>query len=270
MLATTIERHLGKRVRVARLGSGMPVILLHGYPDNLQVWSELAPRLATQFEVIAFDWPGMGNSEAWPGGATPFDMAKRLLALVDAWGVEQAAVVGHDMGGQPALAFAAGHPKRVSHLVVMNSLVIWDEKTSWEINLLRRFGWNRVLLDRLPRAVFFRAIRTFLPRSYRLPQALRDDLWECFQQREVRHFVVRMCAATRGAFRHCSNRTRQSRLLPCFSGRGKINIFLSRMAGNWVRSYRKRKSKRFRKRSTGTSSECANFSFSRDFRCRVS
>ena len=41
---------------------------------------------------------------------------------------------------------------------------------------------------------FFRAIRTFLPRSYRLPQAMRDDLWECFQQREVRHFVVRMCA----------------------------------------------------------------------------
>jgi haloacetate dehalogenase len=153
MLATTIERHLGKRVRVARLGSGVPVILLHGYPDNLQIWSELAPRLATQFEVIAFDWPGMGHSEAWPGGATPFDMAKRLLALMDAWGVERAAVVGHDMGGQPALAFAAGHPKRVSHLVVMNSLVIWDEKTSWEINLLRRFGWNRVLLERLPRAV---------------------------------------------------------------------------------------------------------------------
>ena len=199
MLATTIERHLGKRVRVARLGSGVPIILLHGYPDNLQIWSELAPRLATQFEVIAFDWPGMGNSEVWPGGATPFDMAKRLLALMDDWGVRQAAIVGHDMGGQPALAFAARHPKRVSHLVVMNSLVIWNEKTSWEINLLRRFGWNRVLLERLPRAVFFRAIRTFLPRSYRLLQALRDDLWECFQQREVRHFVVRLCAGYQGS-----------------------------------------------------------------------
>jgi pimeloyl-ACP methyl ester carboxylesterase len=178
-------------------------------------------------------------------------MAKRLLALMDDWGVRQAAIVGHDMGGQPALAFSAGHPKRVSHLVVMNSLVIWDEKTSWEINLLRRFGWNRVLLERLPRAVFSRAIRTFLPRSYRLPHELRDDLWECFQQREVRHFVVRLCAGYQGAFRNCGNRIRQSRLLPCFSGQGEINIFLSRMAGNWVRSYRKRKSKRFRKRSTG-------------------
>jgi pimeloyl-ACP methyl ester carboxylesterase len=198
MLATAIEKHLGKRVRVARLGSGAPVILLHGYPDNLQIWSELAPMLATQFEVIAFDWPGMGYSEAWPGGATPFDMAKRLLVLMDDWGVPRAAVVGHDMGGQPALALAAEHPMRVSHLVVMNSLVIWDEETSWEINLLRRFGWNRVLLEQLPRAVFFRAIRTFLPSNYRLPQELRDDLWQCFQQREVRHFIVRLCAGYQG------------------------------------------------------------------------
>ena len=63
---------------IARLGSGRPVILLHGYPDNLQIWSEVAIRLADQFEVIAFDWPGMGNSDDWSGGTTPFHMADRL------------------------------------------------------------------------------------------------------------------------------------------------------------------------------------------------
>ena len=67
MLATTIETHGGHELRVARLGSGPPVILLHGYPDNLQIWSELAPRLAAHYEVFAFDWPGMGYSEAWSG-----------------------------------------------------------------------------------------------------------------------------------------------------------------------------------------------------------
>jgi pimeloyl-ACP methyl ester carboxylesterase len=198
MLVTTMEDHHGKSVRVARLGSGSPVILLHGYPDNLQIWSDLALRLATNFEVIAFDWPGMGRSEGWPGGATPFDMARRLLTLMDNWGMNQAAIVGHDMGGQPALVIAAEHPERVSHLVVMNSLVIWDQETSWEIKLLRRFGWNRVLLEQLPRAVFRRALRTFLPGSYTMPPALRDDLWECFQQREVRRFVVRLCAGYQG------------------------------------------------------------------------
>lgn len=198
MLATTIETHNGRKLRVARLGSGPAVILLHGYPDNLQVWSELAPRLAVRCEVIAFDWPGMGYSEAWTGGATPFDFAKRLRTLMDAWSIERAAVIGHDMGGQPALAFAAEHPNRVSRLVVMNSLVIWDEKTSWEIALLRKFGWNRVLLERLPRAVFFRALRTFLPRGDKLSAELRRDLWESFERPEVRKFVVRMCAGYQG------------------------------------------------------------------------
>jgi pimeloyl-ACP methyl ester carboxylesterase len=198
MLATTTETHGGRKLRVARLGSGPPMILLHGYPDNLQVWAELAPRLAKQGEVITFDWPGMGYSEPWRGGATPFDFARRLRTLMDAWGIERAAIIGHDMGGQPALAFAAEHPNRISTLVVMNSLVIWDEKTSWEIALLRKFGWNRVLLERLPRAVFFRAIQTFLPRGYKLSAELRLDLWESFQRPEVRKFVVRMCAGYQG------------------------------------------------------------------------
>jgi pimeloyl-ACP methyl ester carboxylesterase len=198
MLATAIETHGGRKLRVARLGNGSPVILLHGYPDNLQVWSELAPRLASRHEVIAFDWPGMGFSEAWTGGATPFDFAKRLRVLMDAWGIEKAAIIGHDMGGQPALAFAAESPELLSGLVVMNSLVIWDEKTSWEITLLRKFGWNRVLLERLPRAVFFRAVRTFLPRGYKLSGELRGDLWESFQRAGVRKYVVRMCAGYQG------------------------------------------------------------------------
>jgi pimeloyl-ACP methyl ester carboxylesterase len=198
MLATTTETHGSRKLRVARLGSGQPVILLHGYPDNLQVWSELAPRLATRFEVIAFDWPGMGYSEAWTGGATPFDFARRLRTLMDVWNIGRAAIIGHDMGGQPALAFAAEYADRISRLVVMNSLVIWDEKTSWEIALLRKFGWNRLLLERLPRAVFFRAIRTFLPRAYKLSLELRSDLWESFQRPEVRKFVVRMCAGYQG------------------------------------------------------------------------
>jgi pimeloyl-ACP methyl ester carboxylesterase len=198
MLATTNETHGGHKLRAARLGSGPPVILLHGYPDNLQIWWELASRLAAHYEVIAFDWPGMGYSESWSGGATPFDFSRRLHALMDTWNIEKAAIIGHDMGGQPALAFAAEYPLRISHLVVMNSFVIWDEKTSWEIALLRKFGWNRVLLERLPRAVFFRAIRTFLPRGYKLSSELRRDLWESFRRPEVRKFVVRMCAGYQG------------------------------------------------------------------------
>lgn len=199
MLETRLEAVAGgHRLRVARLGRGRALVLLHGYPDNLQIWSALAPRLARHGEVVAFDWPGMGHSEAWPGGATPGHMAERLLSFIDRWAIDRATVVGVDMGGQPALAFAALHPDRISRLVVMNSLVIWDEATSWEIGVLRRFGWNRLLLRRLPGPVFRRAVATSLPRGVALPAELRDDFWTAFRRSDVRAFISKMCAGYQG------------------------------------------------------------------------
>jgi pimeloyl-ACP methyl ester carboxylesterase len=199
MLATEIDVvHDGKRLRFARFGSGPPLVLLHGYPDNLQIWSRLAPILAARFEVIAFDWPGMGQSDPWSGGTTPAHQADRLRDLMDHWKIERTHVAGFDMGGQPALMFAAHYPKRIDRLVVMNSLTHGDAETSWDIRLLRQFGWNRVILRRLPAIVFRRAERTFLPPGTRLAPELRADLWECFQRAEVRNFVVRLCAGYQG------------------------------------------------------------------------
>ncbi len=199
MLSTNVEKlSSGRLLRIARLGSGPPVVLLHGYPDNLQIWSELAIQLADHFEVIAFDWPGMGYSEAWAGGTTPFHMAERLHKILDELEIGRASLVGMDMGGQPALVFAATHPDRINRLVVMNSLVLWDENTSWEIQVLRKYGWNRFILRKFPRLVFWRAERTFLPRRRRLPAELRADLWESFSQSDVRLFIARLCAGYQG------------------------------------------------------------------------
>jgi pimeloyl-ACP methyl ester carboxylesterase len=104
-----------------------------------------------------------------------------------------------DMGGQPALAFAASAPDRITALAVMNSLVLGDEATSWEIRVLRRFGWNRLALTHLPGVVFRRAERTFLPPGSRLPPELREELWRRFREPAARAFLVRMCAGYEGA-----------------------------------------------------------------------
>jgi pimeloyl-ACP methyl ester carboxylesterase len=198
LLPTRIETVDGHPLRVARLGSGPPLVLLHGYPENLQIWCEAAPLLAREFEVFAFDWPGLGYSDPWRGGTTPTHMAGRLRALLDNWGLERAVIAGMDMGGQPALAFAATYPERTRGVVVLNSLAMPEEKTSWEIAVLRKFGWNRFILRRMPHAVFFRAQHTFLPAGVRLSRELREDFWQAFRQPEVRKFLVRMCAGYQG------------------------------------------------------------------------
>jgi pimeloyl-ACP methyl ester carboxylesterase len=143
----------------------------------------------------------MGQSESWSGGATPFHKAERLIVLLDHWKIERATLVGLDMGGQPALVAAALHPERVAKLIVMNSLAFWNVKTSWEIALLRRFRWNELIIRRLPRIVFRRAEKTFLPEGERLSADLREDLWSSFNQTDVRKFIVRMCAGYQGTLR---------------------------------------------------------------------
>ena len=184
-----------KRVRFHRSGRGATLILLHGYPDNLQIWSAVAPLLSSSLDVIAFDWPGMGASEPWTGGATPFHMADRLLALMDHWRIERAAICGIDMGGQPALVAAARHPERISHAIVTGSLLQWDAPTSWDIRLLRRFRFNEFFLKRFPRFVFRRALSTF---GATVDEDVREDFWECFRRRDVRDYIVRMCAGYEG------------------------------------------------------------------------
>ncbi|MEE2935886.1 MAG: alpha/beta hydrolase [Planctomycetota bacterium] len=188
----------GKRLRIARVGQGQPIVFLHGYPENLQLWCRLAPLLADRFEAIAFDWPGMGYSEAWPGGATPEHKAKQLLTILDELNLERPTIVGIDMGGQPALVFASLHPQRVQRLVVMNSLVFGDEKTSWEIRLLQKFGFNRFALQALPRIVFRRAERTFLPVGYRMGKQLLNDFRTAFFNPTVRSYISKMCAGYQG------------------------------------------------------------------------
>ena len=195
MLDTALEQHHGHRLRVARLGQGEAVVLLHGYPDNLQVFSAIIPGLAADKQVIAFDWPGQGDSDDWPGGATPVVLAKRLLALLDAWNLPKIHLIGQDMGGQPALVFAAAYPERIHSLVVMNCLAGGDAPTSWEIRWLRRFGVNKLLLRHLPWLVFQRALHTFLPWGRPgLEAPLRRELWRTFRRPAVREVVVRMCA----------------------------------------------------------------------------
>jgi pimeloyl-ACP methyl ester carboxylesterase len=199
MLRTGVEAHFGRQLRIARLGNGPPLILLHGYPDTLQVWHRLADQLKDSFQVIAFDWPGMGYSDPWPGGATPFHMADRVVTLLDLWKIKSAYIAGIDMGGQPAAALAIRHPARVRSLIVMNSLLQWNAATSWEIAILRRFKWNRFALQRFPGLVFNHAIRTFLPHGETLDDAVRSDMWECFKHPHIREYIVRMCAAFEGS-----------------------------------------------------------------------
>lgn len=97
---------------------GRPVVLLHGIGGGRAIWRGTVDALAAAgFDAIAVDLPGYGDSrQRAPGGVDA--MAASVVGLIDALGLDRAAVVGHSMGGMVAQALAASHPGRLNALVL--------------------------------------------------------------------------------------------------------------------------------------------------------
>ena len=110
-------------VRIA--GTGTPVVLLHGYPQNGVCWHRVAPALAERHSVVVPDLRGYGRSSTPPDddGHTVYSkrtMASDIAALMSSLGHERFAVVGHDRGGRVAYRTALDHPARVTRLCTLD------------------------------------------------------------------------------------------------------------------------------------------------------
>jgi alpha-beta hydrolase superfamily lysophospholipase len=96
----------GTTLHYVRGGTGPAVILLHGFPQDLYVWRQVMPRSAKKFAVIAVDLRGLGGSAATPGGYDAANLAEDIHQLARQLKLERVYVVGHDIGGMVAYAFA--------------------------------------------------------------------------------------------------------------------------------------------------------------------
>jgi pimeloyl-ACP methyl ester carboxylesterase len=108
----------GLRQHVVIGGEGPPLLLVHGWPETWYAWRLLMPALAQEFTVIAVDQRGIGLTDKPQGGYDAGTLAGDLLALMDALGHQQFAVVGHDTGYIISYALAADHPDRVARVAL--------------------------------------------------------------------------------------------------------------------------------------------------------
>ena len=103
-------------------GDDPPIVLMHGFPDDHNVYEKLLPLLSPR-RAVAFDWHGYGRSDRSDlGGFTMKEHGSEVEALLDQLDIERAVLVGHDASGPDAVAFSIGHPERVSHLVLLNTI----------------------------------------------------------------------------------------------------------------------------------------------------
>lgn len=110
----------GTRLAVHTAGSGLPLVLLHGFPLDHSMWVGQEP-LAEHLRLIVPDCRGFGGSDG-PGPRSIAELADDVVALLDALHVAGPAVVcGLSMGGYVAQHVAARHPDRVAALVLVDT-----------------------------------------------------------------------------------------------------------------------------------------------------
>ena len=144
-----------------RQGDGPPILMLHAFPFDRRMWQGTAAALAGRHTVLTIDCRGFGESAGALGKDGRFsieDLADDTAGLMDALGLERAALAGLSMGGYVALAFAHRHGARLRALVLCDTRAGADSPEGRRgrddaIALVRSNGAGAYLDGTLPKLV---------------------------------------------------------------------------------------------------------------------
>jgi len=109
----------GYRLHYVEVGSGQPVVLLHGDSGSVLDFtlSPLVAELARDYHVFAFDRPGLGYSQRPRAAGSPFVQARMIYGALRTLGVKNPVLVGHSRGGPVCLALGVDHPAEIAGVV---------------------------------------------------------------------------------------------------------------------------------------------------------
>ena len=164
----TSHRLVKQRVQVGSVtvayvdeGAGPPVLLLHGCPFSSIVWRAVISRLRGRFRCLAPDLLGLGDTGTPPSADWSLPaQAESILGFLDAVGLRQVDVVGHDHGAAVAQLIAAGAPQQIGRLVLTNAEAYDNWPSADELPFVRAtqlpvlgrlvlWAWSRPALFRL-------------------------------------------------------------------------------------------------------------------------
>ncbi len=132
-------------------GQGPPLLLLHGAPQSHISWRLVAPKLATDYTVIATDLRGYGDSSKPPDGENHSNYSKRAMALdqvevMKHFGFDRFAVVGQDRGGRVTHRMVLDHAEKVTKAAVLDIVPTYYLYTHVTIEFVQAyFHWFNYL-----------------------------------------------------------------------------------------------------------------------------
>lgn len=148
----------GVRLAVHDGGTGLPVVLLHGFPLSSAIWDPVRPPLGQACRLITPDLRGMGRSDT-PGHGYGMDtLAEDVIRLADVLALDRFVLGGHSMGGYVTLRVAARWPERLAGLVFLDTRAESDPPPGRVVRqeaiaAIARYGAGRYLDEFAPRLI---------------------------------------------------------------------------------------------------------------------
>ena len=160
----------GQAVRYGVIGSGSPVVLVHGTPFSSYVWHRIAPHLAERHEVFLFDLLGYGESEMRDGQDVSLGVQNELLTeLLSHWGLDRPDVVGHDFGGATALRTHLLNGREYRTLTLIDSVAL----RPWGVGFDRAVRGHEGAFSSVSQDIHAAIVATYIRGAIR--RAMPDD-----------------------------------------------------------------------------------------------
>ena len=168
-------------------GYGPPVILVHGTPSRSYVWRDVSSKLADRFTIYIFDLLGFGESERREGLDVSIAAQARLLAeLIEAWGLEEPAVAGHDIGGAIALRAHLLEHAPFSRIALIDAVVL----RPWITPTTRHVKAHLDVYETMPTAIFEAIVASHLRTATHEP--MDESAFEAYLEQWSGHLGQRL------------------------------------------------------------------------------
>ena len=168
-----------QRVRYLQAGLGDTlVVLVHGWPASADNWRDVMPLLAHRYRVVAPDLRGVGGSSSPSRDYSKAALARDLHAFVQSLGARCVIVVGHDIGGMVAYAYARQFPGDVAGVAILDVPV--PGFAPWDTVAIAPYAWHfdfnaqRPLAEQLVRGRQAAYFRYFVDNTGGNAQAIDD------------------------------------------------------------------------------------------------
>jgi len=146
-------------------GKGDPILFLHGFLGNQNIWKPFVNHFKTNFCVITIDLPGHGKTSIIEDEMTMDYSAQLINEVLETENINNTHIIGHSMGGYIGLAYSKLFPKKINSLTLFNSTATGDnkQKQADRLKAVRIFDMNpSIFIDEAIKNLFYEPnLKTF-------------------------------------------------------------------------------------------------------------